>query len=89
MAATVTDLEQQIRRAYWALANGRTWVLLTEVRDLIDATKGEIDAALRLMERQTGVHLAPEADQKQLTRADRDAAVRIGGRDKHLIAITR
>ncbi|MEO5875993.1 MAG: hypothetical protein ABIS86_18695 [Streptosporangiaceae bacterium] len=83
------DLETRIREAYWSVADKpQDWVLLTEVRPLLgDAARAEVDSVLRQLERLPGVHLAPEADQKTLTGADRDAAVRIGGADQHLLSI--
>ncbi|WP_026314202.1 hypothetical protein [Actinomadura flavalba] len=83
------DLETQIRDAYAKAADAPgAWVLLTAVRPLLgDAHRDDVDAELRRMERLPDVFIAPEADQKTLTAADRDAAVRLGGTSKHLLAI--
>jgi hypothetical protein len=84
-----TDLEGQVRRAYWKLARRpQDWVLLTAVRPLLgDAPHEEVDAVLQRMERLPDVFIAPEANQKMLTKADWEAAVRIGGTPKHLLSI--
>ncbi|MFI7617147.1 hypothetical protein ACIBP6_38560 [Nonomuraea terrae] len=83
------DLTQAIRDAYWRLAREpQDWVLLTRLRPCLgDAPRAEVDEALRRMERLPDVHLAPEADQKTLTGADREAAVLVSGIRKHLLAI--
>ena len=47
----------------------------------------EVDAALAVLHRTPGVSVIPQEDQKLLTPEDRDAAVIIGDRPKHLIAI--
>ncbi|GAB2861574.1 hypothetical protein GCM10022221_71630 [Actinocorallia aurea] len=83
------ELEGLIRAAYLQVA-GRpgSWVSLTDVRPLLgDAPRDQVDDVLRRMERGADVYIAPEADQKSLTDADRAAAVRVGDRDKHLLAI--
>ncbi len=83
------DVEALIRTAYWKLASRpQEWVRLTDVRPLLEgAPRAEVDAVLKRMEQAPDVHLAPEADQKTLTDTDREAAVRVGGKDQHLLAI--
>ncbi|NUR87366.1 MAG: hypothetical protein HOY71_25070 [Nonomuraea sp.] len=87
--ATGADVSQEIRSAYGKLAEApQDWVKLARLRALLPGTPREaVDEALRELERQPGVHLAPEADQKTLTDADREAAVLVGGVAKHLLAI--
>ena len=82
------DIEDRIRAAYTRLA-GRPggWVPLTALRADLDATRAEVDAALTALHRTPGVSVIPQEDQKLLTPEDRDAAVIIGDRPKHLIAI--
>ncbi|MBW8484054.1 hypothetical protein [Actinomadura parmotrematis] len=82
-------LTARIREAYWKLADApQDWVPLTALRPLLGgAPRADVDAALRELEREEDVHIAPEADQKILTEADREAALRIGGKSKHLLAI--
>ena len=55
--------------------------------ELADAPRADVDAALHTLHRTDGVSLIREENQKALTSADHDAAVTIGGQDKHLIAI--
>lgn len=87
--ATSADLEAAIREAYWRLAREpQDWVRLTALRPLLgDAPREQVDEALRRLERRPDVHLVPEADQKTLTDADRQAAVLVSGVSKHLLAI--
>ncbi|MEJ2578492.1 MAG: hypothetical protein P8Z68_05275 [Kineosporiaceae bacterium] len=89
--APETGPGERIRAAYRELA-GRPgdWVSLSPVRDrLADVPKADVDEALRQLEREPDVHLAPETAQFDLTAADRAAAVRIGGKDNHLIKVDR
>jgi hypothetical protein len=83
------DLESMIRRAYQALAvKPQDWVRLAKLRPRLNGTgKDEVDETLLAMTRTGYVHLAPDSDRKSLTDADRDAAIRIGKEDKHLVAI--
>jgi hypothetical protein len=84
-------LEARIRAAYWQLAQAPgDWVGLAKVRSLLDGTPTEeVDDALRRLVRQPDVDIAPETDQRQLTPADRAAAVHIGGRENHLLKVDR
>ncbi|ROO89438.1 hypothetical protein EDD29_7132 [Actinocorallia herbida] len=83
------ELEERVRTAYLQVAaRPGSWVPLTAVRPLLgDAPRDQVDDVLRRMERGADVFIAPEADQKSLTDQDRAAAVRVGDRDKHLLAI--
>jgi hypothetical protein len=83
------DLPTKIRTAYWELASApNEWVSLARLRPLLsDVPDSELDEALRSIERTSGVTLVPEVNQKALTAADKKASIRIGGKDKHLIAI--
>jgi hypothetical protein len=83
------DVEAQIRAAYLrAVRKPGAWVKLTAVRRRLDGvSRKEVDAALGRMMRQPGVHLISQADQKNLTEDDHQAALTIGGEPKHLLAI--
>ncbi len=83
------DLEQRIRDAYAKLAPGPgEWVSLSRLRrELGDAQKGDVDRALKSLHGARDVNLEPEANQKRLSPEVRHAAVRIGGEDRHLLAI--
>lgn len=82
-------LEQATRRAYAALAERPgAWVSLTDLRAALAPTpKRDVDAALRRLDQEPDVMIISEANQKGLTKADREAAVVIGGRKKHHLAI--
>jgi len=83
---TVEDL---IREAYHDLSAGPLdWIRLARIRPRLDgAGKGEVDEVLLKMIKTGTVHLAPDSNRKVLTDDDHAAAVRVGGEDKHLLAI--
>ncbi len=84
------DLEAQIRKAYRALVDAPgDWASLADLRPLLgDVDKKAVDRALtKMIEESRDVNLVPESNQKQLTDPVKDAAVRIGGQNKHLISI--
>ncbi|GAA2600335.1 hypothetical protein GCM10010399_33940 [Dactylosporangium fulvum] len=88
-SSTADEIEQAIRRAYRKLADpAGSWVGLADIRqELNGIPKREIDGVLRLMTRMQGVQIEEETNQKALEQRDRDAAVRIGSRDQHVLAI--
>jgi hypothetical protein len=88
-AATAPDLEAAIKSAYRTLAERRGgWVSLADLRPLLGEANGaDVDAALIRLGGTVGVTLVPEDNQKTLTDADRAAAVRVGNRDHHYLAI--
>ncbi|OMC36950.1 hypothetical protein A5740_05805 [Mycobacterium sp. GA-1841] len=81
--------EVRLRTAYSGLAaRPGGWVSLRSLRQAVpELPRPTVDAALISLYQQPGVSLIPEENQKVLTPADRDAAVKIGNQDKHLIAI--
>ena len=83
------NVEDRIRTAYRQLARRPGgWVGLVKVRSALpDVSRDELDTALLRLYQAPGVSLIPEENQKTLTAADRSAAVRIGNKDNHLIAI--
>ncbi|MDP9792121.1 hypothetical protein J2S43_000633 [Catenuloplanes nepalensis] len=83
------DLGERIRNVYASLASGAgAWVSLAGLRQhFTDVPRAALDEALKQLSREDGVHLAPEDNQKTLTAEERDAALRSGGQDKHLLAI--
>lgn len=83
------DVASQVRSAYSRLvARPGGWLGLAKLRaELSDVPRTDLDAVLVRLYREPGISLIPEENQKVLTAADRDAAVRIGFQDKHLIAI--
>jgi hypothetical protein len=82
-------LRVRIRNAYAALASEPgAWVSMTRLRPFFgDVPVSEFDEALRKLHREPDVNIAPESNQKMLTAADVEAALHVGGQDKHLLAI--
>jgi hypothetical protein len=91
--ASAPDQEQILRtrilNAYDALTDEPGgWVSLTRLRPFFgDVSRAAMDDALRKVSREPGVTLAPQSNQKMLTDADHDAALHIGGQDKHVLSI--
>jgi hypothetical protein len=87
LAADEIDLE--IRRTYRKLAGpAGSWVGLADIRDhLGDIARTEVDGVLRLMVRMPGIRIEEETNQKSLSQRDREAAVTIGNRAQHVLAI--
>lgn len=84
------DLETQIRAAYRTLAaeSGSEWVGLARLREhLGQVPRDQLDRGLRQLVDQPGVDLQTETNQQTLTDADRAAALRLGGADRHLLSI--
>ncbi len=88
---TAVPTENLIRNAYAKLTTRPGgWVGLAHLRsELTDASRPDVDAALHTLYRAPGVSLIREENQKALTSVDHDAAIMIGGQNKHLIAIER
>jgi hypothetical protein len=82
-------LESLIREVYLDLSvEPEDWIRLARIRPRLNgADKSEVDEVLLRMMKTGRVHLVPDSNRKMLTEADHEAAVRIGGVDKHLIAI--
>jgi hypothetical protein len=83
------DVEELIRSAYRDLARAPgDWVGLVQLREhLIGVSRKDVDAELERMASTPGVHVQAEPNQKALTEADRAAAVRFGGDDRHMLMI--
>jgi hypothetical protein len=86
---TAAAVDERIRSVYGELARRPgAWVRLADLRAKLPAfDRDVVDEALVRMNHEDDVRVAPEANQKTLTREDREAAVIIGNRDRHLIAI--
>lgn len=86
---TVEAVTALIRNAYQDIAQAPDDpIKIARIRTALAHVRStDVDAALVAMNRQAGVRIFAEANQKTLTAADRDAAVNIGNQDKHLIAI--
>jgi hypothetical protein len=88
-APAADDLEARIRNAYTQLAKrSGDWVKLSALRELLGgAAKADVDTALKQMNRARTVSVIPEENQKTLTSEDRAAALKLGGKDNHLMKI--
>ncbi|GIJ46995.1 hypothetical protein Val02_38810 [Virgisporangium aliadipatigenens] len=88
-APAADQIELSVRRAYRELARpAGSWVGLADLRErLVDVPRRDLDGVLRLMSRFPDVSLEEETNQKALTPRSREAAVRIGDRDQHALAI--
>ncbi|ATE53273.1 hypothetical protein [Actinosynnema pretiosum] len=86
---TTEEIEERVRKAYRKLARTpRAWVALAELRSRLGGIPhGQVTSVLKELSRTERVKLEPESNRKALTQADHDAAVRIGGDDKHSISI--
>ncbi|TDV38653.1 hypothetical protein [Actinophytocola oryzae] len=66
------------------------WVRLAQLRPLLNgADRTDVDKLLKTMSKAGRAHLAPNPDRKSVTTADREAAIRIGGEDNHLLVVER
>jgi hypothetical protein len=87
--APADEIEREIRRAYRKVDKSPSgWATLADIRDRLPGfAKRDVDGVLRLMARMPGVQIEEDTNQKTLTQRDRDAAVNIGDRDQHVLAI--
>jgi hypothetical protein len=83
------DIRQQIHKAYRALAKRpQDWVQLRDLRPKVaGAAKSEVDSTLKRMFLDKEINLTLNDDQGALSQADRDAAIRIGANDMHMLSM--
>ena len=83
------SLRDRIRQAYSNLASRPwDWVELRDLRTQLGAcSRREVDLELTRMFREKDVNLTLHEDRGRLTQADRDAALRLGVDDMHLISM--
>jgi hypothetical protein len=83
------DITGLIETAYHGLADAPgKFVKISELRtQLSGISRADLNSALEGMYRSQRVNLVPQSNQQALTDADRQAALRIGGEDKHLILV--
>jgi hypothetical protein len=83
------SLQDRIRQAYRNLASRPwDWVELRDLRaQLGDCPRREVDLEITRMFREKDVNLTLHEDRGRLTQADRDAALRLGVEDMHLISM--
>ncbi|MQA95959.1 MAG: hypothetical protein GEV11_15385 [Streptosporangiales bacterium] len=90
-ALSDAEVEDAIATGYRILAREPgEFVKLSGLRgQLGDVPREATDAALGRMYKAQRVNLVPQSNQRALTDADRESALRIGGEFKHLISIER
>ncbi|MBB5868727.1 hypothetical protein F4553_002106 [Allocatelliglobosispora scoriae] len=83
--------EDRVLDAYSKLAKRPgDLVSLVHLRDsLADISKADLDRVLKAMDRQRTIQLEPDPNRKALPPEAHEAAISIGGEDKHLITIGR
>lgn len=82
------SLDERVRSAYAEVAAPGEWVGLAAIRPLLaDVSKSELDKALEKMLDAPDVRLDPEVHRHRIDKKTREAAVRIGGEDRHKLAI--
>ena len=83
------SLRDRVRQAYRNLASRPSdWVELRDLRaQLGDWPRREVDLELTRMFRDKDINLTLHEDRGRLTQADRDAALRLGVDDMHLISM--
>jgi hypothetical protein len=89
VAAPPVDLDGRIRAAYRKLVSAPgEWVNLTALRPLFaDVSTTDLDGALKRMLRDDDVRLEPEPFGHRVGDEERQAAVHVGGEDRHKLAI--
>jgi hypothetical protein len=82
------DIEARVLAAYHELdPEPAQFVKLTEIRlRLAELPRPDVDAALDRMYRSQRINLIPQSSPRALSAEDREAALRIGGQDKHLMS---
>ena len=88
-AGSAASLRDRIRQAYRNLASRPwDWVELRDLRtQLGDWPRREVDLELIRMFREKDVNLTLHEDRGRLTQADREAALRLGVDDMHMISM--
>jgi hypothetical protein len=87
--AAAADLAGRIRSVYHELAAvPGDWVRLLDLRGRLgDVSRTDLDTELLRLLDADEINLAPEAEQRNLSAGDREAALAIGGKDKHLLVV--
>lgn len=82
-------VEDRLHGAYDTLAaSPGAWVGLASLRAAVpDVSRQAFDAALLRLDVKPHIYLIPEVNQKALADTDRQAAIHVGGEDKHLLSI--
>ncbi|XWN33543.1 MAG: hypothetical protein ROR55_10980 [Devosia sp.] len=85
------DPQMMVRRAYESLAQkDRDWVELAHLRQTLNhIPREDIDSALMHMLNAKQLELTAHEDQGRLTRTQRDAALKVGRMQMHLVSLRR
>lgn len=88
-AAALRSVEDEVRRAYLAIAHRYgEFVSLADLREKLHGIpRGALDRVLIDMDRSPEVHVLPVANRRSLTPRDNAAALRMGGQDQNAILI--
>jgi hypothetical protein len=78
-ASTATEILATIK----SLGGDTKWVGLAKIRPHLAGTKAEQDATLKGLFRSQELDIIPEDNRKALRAEDHEAAIEIGGEDKH------
>lgn len=89
MTQTMTTPADRILDAIAANRTVAGWASLAAIREDAGLIRSEFDATLTRLVIEQRVDLVPEDNQKTLTEADYEAALYIGGEDKHLAQIAQ
>ncbi|GAA2143592.1 hypothetical protein [Glycomyces algeriensis] len=83
--------KEGLSAAYFALApRPGAWVSLADLRPELEGVEREsLDRLIHDLHVAGDVTLIPEENRRSITPEDREAAIRIGGEDRHLISIGR
>jgi hypothetical protein len=80
--------ERSIAKVYKELAPmSGDFASLASLRDRLGGTRAEQDAMLTELDRQGRIRLFEEADRASLTPGDREAALQIDGKARHLLLL--
>ena len=91
-ASDYDTLRARIRQAYLAVTGDRinTRARLCDIRGkLNDIDRAVLDEALKRMQREQQASLYPLDNKKEITDADRNAAIYFGGEPRHILWIER
>jgi hypothetical protein len=86
-----TSIENRVLATYEELAKRPgDLVSLSRLRGkLVDVARTDLDRVLKAMDRERIIQLDPDPNRKALPPEAREAAINIGGEDKHLLTIVR
>jgi len=89
VASPRQDVEGQVLTAYTALAkqHGDLVSLVRLRKQLASVDRSVLDRTLKVMDRSRIIQLEPDPNRKALPPAAHEAAIRIGGEDKHFITV--